>query len=275
MRAIFDWVFILFLLYAAYPWASWLSTRASLPADRGLRMLTALALGVGVLTLLMFWMGAAGVPYPFLSAALPYLIVMLAGWNFWRHQRRTPPIESPPRGAPPARWARAGALLIFAMIGSAVLYTALYWPFYRDDTLGIYMPQAQAMYRTGALIPLTGADSLYKTYPMLVQLTYTFAYSVAGWEHEYLAKLIPALLALGCLGAAYQLGRLLGGRLGGWIAAVLLALTPAFGRGASSGYVDLPMAFFYPHAAAFVPRPASSIPLALRPPYAGELAVGA
>jgi 4-amino-4-deoxy-L-arabinose transferase-like glycosyltransferase len=254
MKAIIDWVFILFLLYTAYPWASWLTTRSALPAGRGLRALTALALSVGVLTLLMFWMGAADIPYAFPGATLPYLIVMLAGWNFWRFQRRTPPIETLRQGTRAARWVRAGAILIFVMISAAVLYTALYWPFYRDDTLGIYMPQAQEMYHTGTLIPLTGADSLYKAYPMLVQLAYTYTYTIAGWEHEYLAKLIPALLSLGCLGAVYQFGKLLNGRLTGWIAAVLLALTPAFGRWASSGYVDLPMAFFYTLASVFALR---------------------
>lgn len=250
MRAILDWVFILFLICAAYPWASWLTTRSSLPAGRGLRVLTMLALSVGALTLLMFWMGAAGIPYAFLGAVLIYLIVMLVGWNFWRFQRRTPPPEPPPERI--AQWARAGALLVFAILSAAVLYTALYWPFYRDDTLGIYKPQAQEMYQTGTLIPLTGADSLYKTYPMLVQLAYTHAYNVAGWEHEYLAKLIPTLLSLACLGAVYQFGNLLG--RSGWIAAVLLALTPAFGRWASSGYVDLPMAFFYTLSAVFALR---------------------
>jgi hypothetical protein len=210
IETLLPWVFVLFMLCAAYPWASWLTTRSPLPAGRGLRWLTALALGVGLLTLLMFWMSAAGIPYAFPGAILLYLIIMLAGWNVWRNGRRTPTLEARPRRTPPAHWARTGALMIIALIGAAVLFTSLYWPFYRDDALGIYRPQAAEMYRTGALIPLTGADSLYKTYPMLVQLAYTYAYITAGWEHEYLAKLIPALLSLACLGAAYEFGRLLG-----------------------------------------------------------------
>jgi 4-amino-4-deoxy-L-arabinose transferase-like glycosyltransferase len=47
------------------------------------------------------------------------------------------------------------------------------------------------------------------------------------------------------LPAVYLLGRELGGRRAGIIAALLLAITPAFSRWVSAGYVDVPMAAFY------------------------------
>src|SRR5690606_26909942 len=96
--------------------------------------------------------------------------------------------------------------------------------------------------------------SLYDAYPILVPLNYAYAYFAAGWENEYLAKTIATLLSLACLPATYLLGERLRGALAGWLAALVLALTPFFGSWASSGYVDLPMAFFYTLAAVFALR---------------------
>ena len=50
------------------------------------------------------------------------------------------------------------------------------------------------MTQTQALAPLTGADSLYRTYPMAIPLGYTFVYLASGWENEYLARVLAALL---------------------------------------------------------------------------------
>jgi 4-amino-4-deoxy-L-arabinose transferase-like glycosyltransferase len=89
---------------------------------------------------------------------------------------------------------------------------------------------------------------------MAIQLNYAYVYLVSGWENEYLARLIPALLSLGTLLTAWVLGRMCGGARAGWAAALLLALTPTFARWASTGYVDLPMAFFYTLSAIFALR---------------------
>ncbi|MFN8447294.1 MAG: glycosyltransferase family 39 protein [Anaerolineae bacterium] len=51
-----------------------------------------------------------------------------------------------------------------------------------------------------------------------------------------------------------MLGKRLRDERTGWLAALVLALTPFFSRWASSGYVDLPMAFFYALAAVFALR---------------------
>jgi 4-amino-4-deoxy-L-arabinose transferase-like glycosyltransferase len=101
---------------------------------------------------------------------------------------------------------------------------------------------------------LTGADSLYRAYPVLIPLNYSYAYFASGWENEYLAKTTATLLSLACIPATYVLGKKLRGERTGWLAAMLLALTPFFSRWASSGYVDLPMAFFYTLAASFALR---------------------
>ena len=110
------------------------------------------------------------------------------------------------------------------------------------------------MTATRALVPLPGADTLYEAYPILIPLTYTYAFQLAGWQHEYLARVFPALLSLGCIGAAFLLGDALRGRAAAYAGALVMALTPTFARWASAGYVDLPMAFFYAMMAVFMLR---------------------
>lgn len=89
---------------------------------------------------------------------------------------------------------------------------------------------------------------------MLVPLNYVYVYLISGWENEYLAKVLSTLLSLGCIPAVYVLGSNLHRRSTGLLAAVLLAITPAFVQWASSGYVDVPMAFYYTLAAIFAWR---------------------
>ena len=80
---------------------------------------------------------------------------------------------------------------------------------------------------------------------MHVPLGYTWSYLAAGWPNEFLARLFTALPALGCLGAVWALARTLGNRMTAALAALLgLACAPMFGNWASSGYVDLPAAFY-------------------------------
>lgn len=233
------WLLVLLTLAAGYGWS------ARLLREHGwLTVLLGLALGVGALTLIMLWEGLLGIRLTLATIVIPYFALMLPGW--WRVR--------PPLPRLPASWDRRFLLLILLAISGAVLFNGAYWPFYRDDALGIYQPAAQTIYTTGALIPLTGADSLYRTYPILIPLTYTYVYLAAGWENEYLAKTIATLLSLACLPAVYVLGRMLRDERAGWLAALLLALTPFFSRWASSGYVDLPMAFFYTLAAVFALR---------------------
>ncbi|MEO8393965.1 MAG: glycosyltransferase family 39 protein [Chloroflexota bacterium] len=236
---IFGWLLMGLTLVAGYGW----STRL-LREQSGLTVLLGLALSVGLLSLIMLWEGLLGISFSLIGIALPYFAVMLPGW------RRV----KPPLPTLPSRWEARFALLILLAICALELFNGAYWPFYRDDTLGIYQPSAQAMYQTQALVPLTGADSLYRAYPVLIPLNYSYAYFASGWENEYLAKAIATLLSLACIPAAYSLGKKLRDERVGWLAALLLALTPFFGRWASSGYVDLPMAFFYTLAAIFALR---------------------
>lgn len=251
LHTVFAYLLLIVFIAAALPGATWLVSRGTQHNDLLVLTLTP-ALTTGVISLVMLIEGLLGIPFTIFGIALPTLIIFgIGAWRCWHDRVPLPRLHLPAH--PLERLALA--LLVF--VGLAILFNGFYWPFHSDDALGIYQPQAQAMYQSAALIPLTGEDSLYRAYPMLAQANYTFAYLASGWENEYLAKGVSTLLALGCLPVAYQLGAVLGGRRAGWLAALLLAMTPAFGRWASSGYVDLPMAYFYGLSALFALRLAS------------------
>lgn len=248
MSTIVPWLVVLALPLAALPWSLWLLARADRRPDLTLTLALSLALAYGALTLTLFWLSLLGLPLDALAATLILLGLALAGLAIWSRAGR----PLPPRPRLDA-WTLV-ALVLMAAVAAAILFNAAYWPFSRDDTLGIYHAQALQLVDTRALLPLTGADSLYLAYPPLMQLAYAYTYLLAGWPHEYLARFASALLALGGLLAAYALGRDVADRPTGLLAALLLALMPTFGRWASTGYVDLPSAFYVTLAAVFALR---------------------
>ena len=238
MSALLPWILTVVVLCAAWPWAAWLLARAPQRTDAALTLCLTLALSTGTLTQVMLWQSALGVPFDLWGITLPYLALMLPGWVMWRRARLPLPRLTRPQGA--LAWT---ALAVCALVSAAVLFNAVYWPFFRDDALGIYNRFGVWMYDYRTIAPLVSAATPYETYPVLMPLTYTYAYLASGWQNEYLARLFPALLSLGCLPAAYALGRVLDRPAAGWLAALLLALAPAFARWSSAGYVDLPMDF--------------------------------
>ena len=252
MQTLFAWLLTGFHYTTAYPWAAWLVTRSPRQDSAWLPPLVSLAVSAGGLSLVMFWQSMLGIPFSTAGITLTYAALMLPGAVLWWKSTRTLP-PTPPRTQGGERW-NLLALFLLLLISAAILFNAVYWPFSRADAVGIYHRYGQQMAETRAIVPLPGAGTLYEAYPILMPLQYTYAYLASGWINEYLARLTPALLSLGCLPAVYALGRMLHSAAAGWLGALLLALTPAFGTWASSGYVDLPMAFFYTLAAAFAWR---------------------
>jgi hypothetical protein len=249
MNTLTGWLFVIFVLTAAYPLSVWLTTRNDREPDFWLTVLLSLALSTGALTLVMFWQMLSSVRLSLWGATLPYTALILSGMWLWWHDGAKHPVVSLPR-----TWPERLALALLLIISAGVLFNSLYWPFTREDTIGIYARFAAAIYDTRALVELPGAQTTYEAYPLLIPLTYTYTYLASGWQNEYLARLFPALMSVGCLAAIYVLGRMLHGKAAGWLGALLLAITPTFGSWASSGYVDLPMAFFYTLAAIFAWR---------------------
>lgn len=242
IRDLLAWVVLLLLTPAAYPLAKALLAGAS--EQRALVWATAAGLAVGILTQIMFWMGIAGIRFDVLTITIVYgAVVALGTWMFRKaHLGHASPRDPTPERLP--RKIRTIYLLCIGLVAFAVLFNAVYWPFTRDDVVALYHPFAQQMAHTGALIPLSDGENLHNMYPMLVPLSFTYAYLASGWENEYLARLLPALLAIATLPAAFVLGRKLAGISAGWLAALLVVLTPQFGSWASTGYTELPMALY-------------------------------
>jgi 4-amino-4-deoxy-L-arabinose transferase-like glycosyltransferase len=252
MQTLVAWLLMGFVLLAGYPWAAWLLAKNPRDDGRWLTLLVGVSVSLGTLTLLMFWQAVIGIPLSLWAITIPYVALMLPGWLLWWRLRSVQSSQTQRRN--PYSLLRRFTLFILILISAAILLNAVYWPFSRDDALRIYARYGRIMWSTGALVSFERDDSFYQTYPVLVPLAYTYTYLASGWQNEYLARVTPALLSLGCLPAVYILGRIIGGESVGGLSALLLALTPAFGSWASSGYVDLPMAFFYTLSAVFAWR---------------------
>jgi len=262
---ILAWAAVLLIFVIPYPTTVWLLRHSPFPVSKGLSLILAAGLGIGTLTWIMMLEGMLGIRFEIWSITLPYLLVNLIGTLLWwrGHTLNSPSLYTE-RAANDlvsvgdevySQSLKLLGRLVVIIVSAAVLLNAVYWPFYKDDAVGVYADQAHFMYVERGLIPLNLTFySYYQAYPMLVQLSYTYSYLLSGWEDPYLAKVIPTLLSLACLGAVFYLGKTLYDEKSGWLAVLLLALTPLFGRWASSGYADLPMAFYYTLSALFAWR---------------------
>lgn len=125
------------------------------------------------------------------------------------------------------------ALLLFSAV---ILINALVFPLSIDDAVTIYGYWG-AWIAHNQVLPTGG---LYEAYPPLIQLWYASIIVNAGWQNDFLIRLIPAILSLLMIPASYLIGRLWRGRGTGLIAAYTVALTPIYGHWSSTGYVDLP-----------------------------------
>src|SRR5579859_3462053 len=226
-----------------YPWAKYLLQRAEgsalLPTSyRLLLALTTLALSLGMLTLIMMWIGILGLTIDWRLAGLLCLFIGAAGW-FLPARAITFQPDRQPIPPQPLRNLMLIAYLLVVVIAALVLFNAVYWPFSLADAVTIYASYGKQIATTGSL----PVGNLYETYPMFIPLAYTFVQQMSGWANEYLAALIPAMLSVGVIGVAYLLGAELLNRSAGIIAALLIALAPMYTHWASSGYVDLPCGF--------------------------------
>jgi hypothetical protein len=217
--------------------------------------LTAAGVGVGIMTLLAFWVMLAIPGAPALSMAFGVSAVLfLAAASLLPRTSVTPRLDASTTEtqvgwlADPLSVALEAAIL-FSCVG--ILFNAVSWPFEVGDALALYAPFGKHIYET-ATLPI--GDRLYPAYPMLVPIGYAFTHWAAGSPNEYLARLVPGLMAVCAIGVAGTLGKDMGSRHTGLAAAALVALTPAFGRWASSGYADVPAALYVGLTALFAWR---------------------
>ncbi|MBN1122101.1 MAG: glycosyltransferase family 39 protein [Anaerolineae bacterium] len=203
--------------------------------------LTALAFSVGVLGLLLFYLGL--LPGTWLSgvSALAIIVIGLVvglvlnpGWvsprrwlDWWRSQWR--------------RLVRLDleALLSLAIIGAVtvILVYLLYYPFIGDDTLVRYALQARLIYLARSL------PGKVWGYPPLVPITFATTWFAAGSVNEHLAKIFQFVMVVGTLGATYLIAGRKGNRRRGLLAAAIVALTPMFVNYGSLAYTDIATTF--------------------------------
>lgn len=254
METLFTALLLLFGLSFGYGFACWLLQ----PDRRNLLIvtLTTLGLSLGILTLVMFWI-ALLLPGRLSLGRILCVCSGAAAFGLWLSRGRWSPwpaFESSRFQV----WRIRPILLVLAtvvpVISAGILFNAFYWPFVDWDALAIYAPLAKITYQTRAL-PF---DFFYSGYPMLVPLSYAYSHWISGSLNEHWARLIPAIMAVGGIGAAATLARELRGQRAAWIAAGLVALTPLYDRWASSGYTDVPVGFYFALSALFANRWRSS-----------------
>ena len=237
------WIWIAFIILSALPWALYFRLGSEDNKSNALVFCLCLTFSLGSISLIMLALGILGISLRFWLISLLYLFIMNLGWIFvWRNKGSIALTNLWPFG-----YIRRSIWIFCIAIAAAQIMNASYWPFFRDDTLGIYAPFASTIYESQTLIPLEGLTDLYnryESYPMMIPLTYAYTYLSSNQVQEFLAKTVSTLLALATIPAAYLLGKSSHSKEVGWLSAGLLALTPAFWRWASSGYVDLPMALF-------------------------------
>src|SRR5689334_8958543 len=182
------WPLTLLMLTCMYPWARWLLHRAErtalIPADNTILLaLTTLGLSVGLLSLIMLWIGLLGIRIDWRIAAVVCIAIGAIGFLLRDKPyllRDEPLVAVPPQ---PLQELKCWATIIIIAVIALVLFNAVYCPFHRDDAIVIYASYGKSISLTGNL----PVGNLYETYPMLVPLSYAFTHQAAGWIDEHLA----------------------------------------------------------------------------------------
>lgn len=120
-----------------------------------------------------------------------------------------------------------------------ILINTISYPFYRDDVLSRFAPNARLLFET-ANIPgnLTG-------YPLLVQLLYAFAFMASGGVNDHAAGWIVAAFAGGMVLVTFAIGRAILTKSTAWTSIILLLSCPLFVDWSTSGYVDVPVGVYH------------------------------
>lgn len=209
-------------------------------------IMTAFALGPGIVTVSMFIMGSTQTPLltrPNVFALLTLLtLVGIVGATVKQRRTQTP--------SPTTNTSRLTApyMLLIVLIVMAVavrwIVTA-YWPFTAYDALWVYGYEGR-LYALAGHIP---ADIGY--YPQFLPLQYTLGQLAYGEISDSAARAVLPLLHIGAILAAYELGKTLHHRKTGVMMAALWTFYPAVGVWARMGDLEIPLAFLVTSSAVF------------------------
>ena len=214
-------------------------------------ILTGFGLSLGILTLFLAFMAIASwATLGIISPLALMAVVALGGSVLYVRQRVRPravteggtQIEQPWLAEPLLAVALWGVVLLIA----GMVLVSLYYPFVGSDAIAIYSFAARKIYFAGGMAGwrIPEMDWYAGSYPLLVPLSYVYAWLAAGEVNEYLAKIYPAAFHVATVGATYALARLLFGHRTGLISALVLSATPFFTRWEMYGLADVPVTFF-------------------------------
>jgi len=152
-------------------------------------------------------------------------------------------------------------LLQLILIGSIsfivflIFFDALIQPMHVWDERAIWAFKANILYQDGTIYSMDFFDAdrvhPHKHYPLLIPLIESWIYVVLGHIDDTLVKVIFPLIFTSLLLILYSSQRNFFPRTHSLIFTALLASVPffvsttVFGAGAASGYVDIPLSFFY------------------------------
>lgn len=144
-------------------------------------------------------------------------------------------------------------IIIMVSIG-LVSFQALFKPMFTYDALSIWALKAKIFFKEQTIFTDDFYDSdrlhYHPRYPLLIPLVENWIYNCLGCVNDRLVKIIFPLFYFSLISVFYSTQRRLFSRRHSLIFTALLATIPAFvrsdkGGAAFSGYVDIPLAFFY------------------------------
>ncbi|MBI3244047.1 MAG: glycosyltransferase family 39 protein [Chloroflexi bacterium] len=239
-----------FLTIAASSFWLWAVARRALrgaPLFEFLALLTGLGLSLGILSILMMWLGL--IPGAWLRSeialAIPWIGVLISAW-VCRHELAALIARLKPAALfrHLRKLAAKNLLLLFVMLiclgGLAVIAVNItFYPFYTADVLARYALDARLLFTSRQI------SSSQIGYPLGVQMLYTFGFMAVGAVNDHFANLYTGLFSAAMLGSVWLATRLMVSNRAAWAAVVLTLGAPLFVNQATSGYVDIPEGFFH------------------------------
>lgn len=223
---------LLFGLFFMYPLASRLTD------DAFVFLILSISLSLYVLTFFLFLTGALGFPFHLTPAILFTILVFLVQQALF--EVRAPKFRLP--SFSPLDKAVL-ALILFVLL--LLSFRTLYFPFIAEDTLGRYGLEAKYMYFSRKLMSMND-------YPLMIPLSYLYAYLSFGGVYEHLAKLIDVIFAWMMVYSVYLFGKTLFDKRVGLLSALSFCLFSWFALGEPPTIfhdgleaLDVPSNFFF------------------------------
>ncbi|MCK5218845.1 glycosyltransferase family 39 protein, partial [bacterium] len=199
-------------------------------------MLYSLGLGLALISLLIFSLGAAGFYHPVIFAAIFVFLTGAGTWITWKRRARL----CPGSGWMLGTWAWSDKILIllvggfFLLVGMTIITPEIFF-----DSLVYHLAVPSQWIQAGHIHPIP--TNFYSNLPMGIQMLYTGALMLSD---ERLCRMLHALLGILAGLTTFSLGRRWFGRRAGLWAAGLFLTTPIVIINMLEAAVDVGAAFF-------------------------------